>query len=826
MYNLINKLIYILACLAFMLPQAEAQTLKAFLKAADEAIVDKDFYNAMYYYQEAVKFDTSDIAVKYMYGESAKTFNAFSVAENQFLYVTENDSENNYPLATYHLAQVQQNMGKYEEAKRNYELFLSESNDDQENYKEKADKEIAAIEWAMANQDNPEQGVTIEHLDSSVNTPFSDFGAIEKDDNLYYSSLRFNYADENYPNRLYSKILTQNDSDFSSSASEDDIEIQEEPNKRKSKASTEKVYEHEAHTSFNRDYTKMYYTICNYENSLDIRCDLYVKKLTEKGTYGNAKKLPSSINDITHTSTQPNIAYNSATDEERLYFVSNREGGEGGMDIWYTIVKGDDYSAPTNLSSINSSDDEVTPYFHNATNTLYFSSDGYLGMGGHDIYKSRLVGNEYSDPENLKAPTNTSFNDLYYTLNEEGTKAYFSSNRTGSLFLEDSFEACCYDIYRADIEEIMVELDALTFDGLSQEELLDANVRIYDPVTNELLFEKLNPLANDHKFMLKCGREYTIITDRPGYESDTTTINLKECDKEIIKKIYLNPIEGKLDVLTLLAPGEAALNGAIVTLYDLSDPAKEPIIISQPNGNLFSYDIVGGRKYKIVAGKSGYETQEIEFEAIDFIDGVITKKVIFEKEIINLNEYLPVAVYFDNDRPDKRTRKLHTAKSYTDTYYPYIAKKEEFKTQRTLNMSGDQKAIATSSLDNFFEIDVKGGYSRMNLFFDKLSERLNAGESIELSLKGFASPRAANKYNLALGQRRIWTIKNELIQYAGGKLLPYIDNGTLKVIEISYGEEAAPRDVSDSYNNRKLSVYSVEASRQRKAEIVRVRVLN
>jgi len=143
-----------------------------------------------------------------------------------------------------------------------------------------------------------------------------------------------------------------------------------------------------------------------------------------------------------------------------------------------------------------------------------------------------------------------------------------------------------------------------------------------------------------------------------------------------------------------------------------------------------------------------------------------------------------------------------------------------------MTLSGDIKTSAESSIDNFFESDVKYGYSRMKLFMDKLLERLQSGEIIELSLKGFASPRAANKYNLALGQRRIWTIKNELLTHASGSLKPYIDAGKLQVLEISYGEEASPRDISDSYNNKRLSVYSVEASKERKAQIVRVKVLN
>ena len=809
-----NRILFILIGFWLLAPnQAEGQTLKAFLKAAVEATEEKDYYNAMYYYSQAVEFDTTNLDNIYMYGESAMTFNAYSISETQFQYVSENDTENNFPLTTFYLAEMQQRQGKYEDAKRNYELFVSENSGEQPLYINRAEKEIEAIDWAMSNIDNPVEGVEIEQLGGSVNTPYSDFGAIERDDNLYYSSLRFESNDQFSPNRLYSKILTDGDT----STSQDDASQNEAQNS---------TINHEAHTAFSHDGTKMYYTICEYKNSMDIRCDLYVKSISENNEFGNGVKLPANINDVNHTSTQPAIGYDQATEKEYLYFVSDREGGEGGLDIWYSEINNGEYTNPSNMSAVNTMYDELTPFYHSNSNTLYFSSDGYLGMGGYDIYSYVLNGNTDQVPENLKAPTNTSFNDVYYSLNDEGTKAYFSSNRIGSLYLEEGFEACCYDIYKADIEEILVDLEALVFDGLTEEELLDSRIRIYDAVTNELLLDNIEQLTHNHEFKLKCNRQYTIITEKAGFESDTTSLVTRNCDEPITKKIYLSPIEGKLDVLTFLSPQQIALEGATVTLYDLSNPDNPPVIISQPNGNLFQYDIIGGREYKIIAERDGYEPKELIFTATDFEDGTITKKIYFDKTFINLNEYLPVVVYFDNDRPDQRSRKLYSDNSYTDTYYPYIAKKEEFKSEFSKNLSGDSKYTAENNLDNFFEVDVKGGFSRMRLFIDKLAERLEAGERIELSLKGFASPRAANKYNLALGQRRIWTLKNEIQQYAGGKLLPYINQGKLQVIEISYGEETSSKSISDSYNNRRLSVYSVEASKQRKAEIVRVRVLN
>ena len=836
-----KHILLILLIALFAADTSQAQTLKAYLNAAEEALQNRDVYNAMGYYGEAMLFDTSNLDIRYKYAESAKTFNAYTIAETHYQKIHDNDTENAYPMATFHLAETQQQLGKYEEAKTNYALFLSENSDLDPYYSARAEKEIEAANWAINEKNNPQAGVEIEHLGSDVNSPYSEFGAIERDDELYYSSMRFNKQDGQEPNRLYSQIMKQGDMDWAESDSLDnqkteyqlaDEIMSNSRTRRKRKNNKEDIsaqnYSHEAHTSFSADGSRMYYTICEYLNSVDIRCDIYRKSVSENGNFSKATKLPSSINNQNYTSTQPHITTNLTTGEDILYFVSDREGGKGKLDIWYSTVNDDNYSEPENLSTLNTTEDELSPFFHSATNTLYFSSNGYLGMGGLDVHKSFYDGNGYSEAENLKAPTNTSFNDIYYTLNEEGTKAFFSSNRIGSLYLEDSFEACCYDVYRADIEEVFVNLEALVIDELNNENLLGSRLRVYDMITGELLYDNLEELTNDHKLKLKCGREYNIITDRDGYDSDTTSISLKDCSnpEDITKKIFLTPSQLELDVLTYLLPGEQPLDGATVTLYDLSDPNSEPVVITSENNHVFNYSILGGREYKLVATRPGYKTQTLTFKALDSVDGKIIKKLYFDKARFDLNEYLPVIVYFDNDRPDRRSRKLYTNQSYTDTYYPYMERKEVFKSEYSKTLSSESRVSSENDLESFFQNDVKFGFERLQLFVSKLAERLDSGDKIEISLKGFASPRAANKYNLALGQRRIWTLKNEIKQYAGGKLRPYIDSGQLRVSEVSFGEEVSPVDISDSYQNTRLSIYSVEASRQRKAEIVRIRVLN
>ncbi len=808
--------IYIGICILwFSNTDLSGQTLKSFMSSAQEALESKDYYNAMNWYKSALEFDTTQLEIVNNYAEAAANFDAYNTAETQYAYLTENDSEKKYPLAVYHLASAQQYLGKYDEARRNYELYISENDGENDYYVTKSRMEIDAIDWAKEKLNDPIPGTAIERLGDDINSPYSDFGAVLVEDKFYYSSLRFTEDDEYLEGRLYSQILT----DEQSPNTQNNVE---------SKGKDDEIAVHEAHTAFSKDMSKMYYTLCEYANNRDIRCDIYYKKRTEAGNYINPIKLPQTINNPTSTNTQPNIGYEFSSGQEFLYFVSNREGGKGDLDIWISEINGDNYSQPENLSSINTLEDEVTPFFHSNSNTLYFSSEGYMGLGGFDVYSSYKVDNSYSEPENMLASTNSSFNDIYYLLDDEGTKGFLSSNRTGSLYLEESFEACCYDIYKADIEEVTIPLEALVFDITNETGLNGSRIRVYDLITGVLLFDNLNSLSNDHNFDLRCNREYQIITDRNGYDSDTTSLSTKNCNKltPITKKIYLTPQEAILEVYTFDRQNMAALGGASVTLYDVTNPESEPQVIELNENNKFLFDVITGRKYKLVTTKTGYLAQELEFIATDFNDGKIIQRIYFEKDTFDLNEYLPVIVYFDNDKPNSRSKSLFSENSYSETYHPYYSRKQEFKNRYTKAISGDMKDVEASNLEGFFEDEVRDGFERLQLFIDRLLDRLVAGEQIELSLKGFASPRANKKYNLALGQRRIWTIKNELKQFGGGALNPFIESGKLQIVELSYGEEVAPTGISDSYENERLSIYSLEASRQRKSEVVRVRLLN
>lgn len=267
-----------------------AQTQRAYLKAAEEAIYSENYYAALDYYLEAIEFDTTDIRLYYMAAESARNFDSYSKAEELYSEVLAMDSEAKYPDATFYLGYVQQLQGKYDQAKRNYGLYLSQFEGDNARLTARANKEIASIEWAEEMINNPEPSITVTHLGESVNTEFSEIGAIFDGDDIVYSSVQFLPKNrKKYSDKHISKVL-------SSGSTLENFEIAKDFNKPNI---------HTAHVTFNMNRSKMYYTVCEYINDDDIRCDLYCRAVKGDGTYGEETKLPAPINVDSFTNSSP-----------------------------------------------------------------------------------------------------------------------------------------------------------------------------------------------------------------------------------------------------------------------------------------------------------------------------------------------------------------------------------------------------------------------------------------------------------------------------------------------------------------------------------------
>jgi outer membrane protein OmpA-like peptidoglycan-associated protein len=166
----------------------------------------------------------------------------------------------------------------------------------------------------------------------------------------------------------------------------------------------------------------------------------YVERSSVSSQWGKPILLPAPVNVKGYSSKQPFIT----TDGQYLFFSSNQPGTKGSFDIW--LVKMDGKTPQGDVINagvhVNTTREEVSPYFDAGDSSLYFSSDGAIGMGGMDIYKVQGTPfqNNWSKITNLGHPINSGKNDLYYKKYKDSDTVYFSSDRESS---------CCLEIFNA-----------------------------------------------------------------------------------------------------------------------------------------------------------------------------------------------------------------------------------------------------------------------------------------------------------------------------------------------------------------------------------------
>lgn len=787
---------------------AQSPTKKQFIAKAEEQFADKNYYGALLYFNEALEFDKNDADILFKSAECARQFNAYSRAAEKYQYLLDTLRDNTHPTAMFWLANMKQRMGKYEDAENLYNLYISEYGSTDSLLLAKAKKEKASIEYAKTLTARVKKNLKFEKLGADVNSPSSEVAGNVFKDEFYFSSMKYKEANPlNPPARDISKILKQGA----------DSTVQILPgyiNERDQLISN---------SCINSDGTQIYYTVCNYINGSELTCEIYRSNIDAQGNLSNETKLPDPINVANSTSTHPHITKDKISGKEILYFVSNRAGGLGLMDIYYSVIDTKfGFSEPVNIKEINTADNEITPFYNVNSDFLFFSSDGREGLGGYDVYKAAKTNEAFGGVVGAGTPLNSSYNDIYYFEKSDGTQAYLSSNREGAFYLDSYFESCCYDIYKMDIIKLELDLNALTYDKLTGRDLKKATVILIDQDTGQELARLTNDNGIDHKFALSEDRNYLIIAERENYYPDTIKFSTIGAEKSetIIKKMYLSTDMMLLDVFTFTKVGKLPLEGTTVTLIDMSDPMQKEIVEVNPLSNEFNFMLDRGKLYKLIAKKDGFT------DAIETIDtrpfdksGLLRQDMFLDKFV--LQDLLPIALYFDNDLPDIASRSTVTKAKYGDLVNSYIDRKEVYKDKYTKPIEDEQKNDVRDQYEIFFEGDVKGGYDKFKMFLKNLLHELEAGNTVELVLKGYASPRADAKYNLTLGQRRVNSVKNEMIFFDNDELKAYFLSGQLKLTDISFGKELAPADVPSAIKDERNSIYNLKAAKERRVEILR-----
>jgi len=441
--------------LLFSLP-ALAQTQKQLITYADNNFDLGDYYGASLYYKQAMNNDSSDIHLTYKYATALRKYNNYELAAYYYEKITQKDRGGRiYKDAFFWLAMMQKNNGDYRNSAKSWKKSKSIYKKNKKSYEYlKSVQELISCSYAMRMQYDTLKDVRIVHLAEEVNTTQSEFGGILVDSTFYFSSLRADHIGDDFvitdPKSYKSKIYT-NAPFIAEKSYPIDTMVNSE-------------LTHQANGCFNSDQTIFYFTRCDSLTN----CKLYSSKFNH-GTWSIPIELPSSINANGSTTTQPHVAM--VEGKEYLFFVSNRSGGEGNLDIWQAeILDNNTFGNIKNVGKeINTPDAEITPFYNVDEKTLYFSSTWHSGFGGFDVFKAKGFYTTYDSPENLGIPINTSYNDMYYSIHSP-QRAFITSNRKG-IFYEKG-PTCCNDIWQINTKKeeplIVTERTIETLDDLNK----------------------------------------------------------------------------------------------------------------------------------------------------------------------------------------------------------------------------------------------------------------------------------------------------------------------------------------------------------------------
>jgi peptidoglycan-associated lipoprotein len=397
---------------------------KNYAKDADKAFDNKQYYTAIELYKSAYSKEKNKEKKASMLFKTAECYRAIGDLKGQENYYNKAiKAKYPDPVAYLYLANSKKQQGKYDEALIEYQNYKKEVPSDP-----RGEDGAKSAELAQKWKDQPTR-YKVENL-AMVNSKELDFSpcfADKKYKTLYFTSTREGVTGGSTVDEGTGKVFS---------------DIFETKVDKNGKWSTPTPIAEPINTAGNEGSsivtvkgTTIFYTRCDVEKNEVKRCQLWMA--SKKGNnWGDPAKLPFSVDSFAFRHPAIN------KDENVLVFSSDMPGGQGGYDLWMSTFdkKKKEWTSPKNLGpSINTAGHEFFPFIHE-DGTLYFSSDGHIGMGGLDIFKAEKKGeSEWANVTNMRAPINSPGDDFGIIF--EGTKerGYLSSNREGGKGADDLY---------------------------------------------------------------------------------------------------------------------------------------------------------------------------------------------------------------------------------------------------------------------------------------------------------------------------------------------------------------------------------------------------
>lgn len=488
-----------------------------------------EYANAIDYYAQIYQKTTLKPDEVLAVARSYRGINEYAQANGWYANYLTNVDDNQVRLE---YARVLKAQAKYREARAEYNLLKQT-----DIYTPSVERELKGIDSAEYWMKHPTTHIL--KNEEEVNTDLSEFGVWPMEDAVIYtgepSILSKNKSGKT--GKAYLKV-------YAASIDQDQITLKY-PNIMDELFNDAKY--HVGPVVSNKDKSVLYVTRTNpasaYESVKTEGLKFRKKNLelivyTKQGDYWEAE--PFAYNNLKEFSLGHAAL---SEDEKTLYYASDMPGGMGGVDIWKSTRMDDgSWGVPVNLGpEVNTEGDEMFPSIYQ--DTLYFSSDGHLGMGGLDIYRTVIEKGRYSKVQNMKYPINSSADDFAFVLredNEEFQFGYLSSDREGGKGGDDIYS------FAFKKPKYIATLIAKAYDKETNQLLDNVDLQIIADNADKTQENHLMAKGEWEQELMK-NRSYVLSANKAGYMGDVANITVGAVTKDttLIVNFKLQPIHTK-----------------------------------------------------------------------------------------------------------------------------------------------------------------------------------------------------------------------------------------------------------------------------------------
>lgn len=474
--------------------------------SGDKEFKNKNYYGAAFYYKKAEdinhsqpdkvpfysgrkiskeRIQTERPYIVYQLAESYRLYQNYTEAEVWYNKLLTENYGQNYPLARLWYGVCLRANKHFDEAIKELQQFNTGYKGDSK-FSDLANHEIACCLFAKQQYSSyPLAKVT--KMQEQWSADAGDYALIKNGKDYWFTSSRLNENSKKHLNNIYSAAAERSFKPVI-------VNFEGEDHKKDIQYGT---------PSMDGQGKKMYITRWYKEADKTILA-IYLSELTN-GNWAPLKKLNSNVNNEGFNALQPSVT----ADGKRLFFVSDKPGGQGGDDIWMSDL--DDTGNPVNSvnlgSTVNTSSDEQAPFYDQVHKRLVYSSKGFVGLGGFDFFESYGDNGQWSAPNNLGYPINSSKDDLYfYNDPDDENKFYISSDRESD---------CCLNLFEGRYK--MIGITGKITDCDTRNTLQNVKVSLVDSVTKQTLKSANADQNAGYAFKITPKHPLKLVVEAPGH---------------------------------------------------------------------------------------------------------------------------------------------------------------------------------------------------------------------------------------------------------------------------------------------------------------------